>query len=541
MALSLTAERKNFDEFFSSDIIYKIPEYQRAYSWTRELCQQMYYDIENAYRDDKREYFLGNLILAKSDKPKNLCYVVDGQQRLTTIWLMMKVISLMYPEINTPKGALSVKAREGDERILRIQATSEDNKDNNSLSTLLKLSSEDFVDGKRMDIGIDNPENKVFDNFCYLKDTFGYYQKKFGDEKTKDFIYFIIDSIFLLPIELYNDDITKAEDQALDIFETINNRGMNLEDADIFKSKIYKRALGVDGHLRFIELWESFKDNCFEKNLSVDDVFRYYSHIIRGRNGITTAEKKMRDFFLKEEFSPLLTLPYYDVMDDLFKILDTIEFITKEKQNISTELGAWIFLVCNYSNGLPFTALLSYLFEYGTDDKNNIISFCKKIVRYSYSQGATFSIKFTIYSVIADIFSHRIVKDFYVGTSTADIVDNPGRLREKLMYLYYFLSCQNQQEYLTVDKIYNAKDWQDLDKDVRLKHESAYDSLGNYIILDCPRKTTLFSRRCKSYSQSKLDEVGEMFQPSLTFNPAIISRREKAIKKILNKFFCSND
>jgi uncharacterized protein with ParB-like and HNH nuclease domain len=47
--------------------------------------------------------------------------------------------------------------------------------------------------------------------------------------------------VYLLPIELIGKTSNEALDKALVIFETINNRGMNLEDADIFKAKLFKR------------------------------------------------------------------------------------------------------------------------------------------------------------------------------------------------------------------------------------------------------------------------------------------------------------
>ena len=92
----------------------------------------------------------------------------------------------------------------------------------------------------------------------------------------------------MLPIELNGKTQDEANEKALIIFETINNRGINLEDADIFKAKLFQKAKKVNEENIFIEMWVDFKNNCDKLGLKVDDIFRYYSQIIRGAEGITS-------------------------------------------------------------------------------------------------------------------------------------------------------------------------------------------------------------------------------------------------------------
>ena len=118
----------------------------------------------------------------------------------------------------------------------------------------------------------------------------------------------------MLPIVLSADGQEDAENKALTIFETINNRGMDLEDAHIFKARLYDSAYTKEQREEFIAMWVDFKTDCDELKLSVDDIFRYYSHIIRGRQRITSNEKRLREFFSNEPFSPLKTLNYKEVL-----------------------------------------------------------------------------------------------------------------------------------------------------------------------------------------------------------------------------------
>ena len=69
MALSLTAEQKSLSDILSKREQIIIPPYQRPYSWGKEECYQLYQDFLDAY-NLKSDYFIGNIILAVSEKEK---------------------------------------------------------------------------------------------------------------------------------------------------------------------------------------------------------------------------------------------------------------------------------------------------------------------------------------------------------------------------------------------------------------------------------------------------------------------------------------
>ena len=68
---------------------FEVPLYQREYSWELEQVSDLFYDIDNAQEDEG--YFLGSILLYVKDETKKLMEVIDGQQRLTTIFLSTKV------------------------------------------------------------------------------------------------------------------------------------------------------------------------------------------------------------------------------------------------------------------------------------------------------------------------------------------------------------------------------------------------------------------------------------------------------------------
>ena len=77
---------------------FRIPVNQRRYAWTKRHCRQLWDDILDAgERQDVREHFLGPIMYVAAVDPLNAHWapfmVYDGQQRLTTITLILKVLS----------------------------------------------------------------------------------------------------------------------------------------------------------------------------------------------------------------------------------------------------------------------------------------------------------------------------------------------------------------------------------------------------------------------------------------------------------------
>ena len=72
---------------------YAIPVYQRNYEWSGEQCRKLFDDVVNAHMNDHM-HFCGSIIYAllKQEKKINYYVIIDGQQRLTTIFLMIKAL-----------------------------------------------------------------------------------------------------------------------------------------------------------------------------------------------------------------------------------------------------------------------------------------------------------------------------------------------------------------------------------------------------------------------------------------------------------------
>ncbi len=85
--------------FGNTDALYQIPRYQRPYSWGDEQLEKLWDDLTESYESESN-YFLGSVITAKPEESSTYLDIVDGQQRLTTLTIMMCVYRDLYPSIN---------------------------------------------------------------------------------------------------------------------------------------------------------------------------------------------------------------------------------------------------------------------------------------------------------------------------------------------------------------------------------------------------------------------------------------------------------
>ena len=96
-------------DFIRQSPQFRIPVNQRRYAWTRRHCRQLWDDILDAgERQDVREHFLGPIMYVAAVDPLNAhwapCLVYDGQQRLTTITLILKTLSRHLKDDTAPDG-----------------------------------------------------------------------------------------------------------------------------------------------------------------------------------------------------------------------------------------------------------------------------------------------------------------------------------------------------------------------------------------------------------------------------------------------------
>lgn len=545
--ISLTAEQKSIEGIFCQPTErYVIPQYQRPYSWGDEQCYQLYQDLMDAYRDDD-PYFVGNIILARS---KNFdltgeSSVVDGQQRLITLWNIIKVLSMLMPELNSLRSALYVEPWEGTDNLPKIKSFIFENDDNSALEYVYSMDKNTAELRIRETISA----GSISDARCTSAIEYSlllFYQlftqdSRFNNtEDLKKFAKYLMKKVSLLPIVQTADDEKDAVGKALTIFETINNRGMDLEDADIFKARLYESAYKKDKRDDFVSQWVDFKSECNVQGYSVDDIFRYYSHIIRGLQKITGGEKKLRDFFTNEDFSPLLTMSYDKVLGELNKILSILKFLKTDGKK-DKEFNTWLQILNEYSNQYPMYAVVVYLYHYNTEsfeDRDAFINFLQSLVRFCLYSGATTSVKFGIYNIIKIVSFQNSIDTFRIDSISTDYFNHLGRLKNSFALLAYHLETKEPiPDKYSIDKIVNLRDEYLLGNDWQYTNiNDICNSIGNLVVLDVPKRYNSIREKAKYYKTSSNKYVLNAIKED-EFTYESWKRRNKHMKELLLGYF----
>lgn len=528
MALSLNAEQKNLIKLFKIEEQYVIPAYQRPYSWEQSHCLQLFNDLMNSFKNGD-DYFIGNIIIARNTSNDEQLEVVDGQQRLITLLIMLKVLTFLYPELKILNDLLYKEDWEGNSNIPRIRSDVFELNDNIDLEFILNFNESNI---SYFNSNIENRNEKVYAriirNTLMFYDWFIIYQSRNDD--LKDFISFFLKQVYLLPIELEGKTYEEANEKALLIFETINNRGMNLEDADIFKSRLYNQAKKQNKKDEFIESWVDFKTFANNLDLSVDDVFRFYYHIIRGRDGITSPEVKLRDFFSNSLSSPIEHLDTFEVMDELFRIIEVYSFLNDLRA--SNDYIAKYLQVLDYQRtNLFIYPIICHLYNRGFDQQN-FERFLKSLIRLAnLSRKSISKVRYEIYKIIKEqTFSYDINDYFHF-----EGLDYVNRLKRDLILLNYYLEDNDKVNSYVTRQLLDKTDVnrQIRDSDLDIDSQEVLNCIGNYEIND--RNSGY--RKMEKYSvfNSHFDEKNE------DYTIFYVLERDNEIKNRLLNFFAGNN
>ena len=285
-----------------------IPDYQRPYAWGEDECATLWDDLfafafpgdscDNFNSND--EYFLGPIVTFKNEAGQ--LEIIDGQQRLTTTMLLLRAF---YDRFANMKDKQSMKMREAIERC--VWKTDEfDDPDFDALKIDSEVASDDDK-GEFLEIlrtGNVQPGWKS----AYARN-FKYFQKKIEElvngwsGYTGYMATRIINNVILLPIE------AESQDTALRIFSTLNDRGLPLSDADIFKSQFYKHYSALGRKDDFIDRWKALEEGANKifrprRGTPMDELFTRYMYYRRAKLGIVdTTTASLRDFFSADAYA----------------------------------------------------------------------------------------------------------------------------------------------------------------------------------------------------------------------------------------------
>lgn len=270
MTHTLTAKEQSLARIFSDDYVFTIPGYQRPYAWGRDQAQELLDDLLSALASapaqltEAAPYFLGSIVLIKSDASPEAT-VVDGQQRLTTLTLLLSAIraTVQDPAVQTgitkriyehgdvvsaTQARYRLSLRERDRDFFREYVQHE-----NGLQTLAQLNAV-----------LPDAQARLRGNAQVFMDGL----TKLQQSELVRLVQFVITRCYLVTVA------TPDLDSAYRIFGVLNSRGLDLSATDILKA-------GIIGGIETAELRNIYtgKWEDAEEDLGRDEFGDLFSHI----------------------------------------------------------------------------------------------------------------------------------------------------------------------------------------------------------------------------------------------------------------------
>lgn len=231
----------SFGELLAGSSYYSVPPFQRNYSWTETEVEQLLNDITETMDENRSEHFVGAIVVNNSKKPELM--LIDGQQRLTTISLLMCAIRDIAKEKGDNElaqaisqsylGSLNLRARKTEPKLIL-------NENNN------QFYQENIVESKKFSELEELAKKKTLPKHNKLVvDAYLFLYKKVQERisKTEEFIEALIQLEECIRDKMIAIMISVADEaNSYLIFETLNNRGLDLSVADLLKNYLFSKA-----------------------------------------------------------------------------------------------------------------------------------------------------------------------------------------------------------------------------------------------------------------------------------------------------------
>lgn len=285
------------------DCFYVVPDYQREYVWTEKEVRQLLDDIdEQVDSASEREYFIGMVLVASQNAEKNHFDVIDGQQRLTTFFLLLCALRHFF------KGEA---AHQTISNLVTTSFTAKDGTTRTSLKLDPRYDNASEVMHKIVECAGDAQEARgavrasniaAFGSLENLLNAYGtifqYLQDNYADPKDLGRYWgYLANNVVFIQIST---DVSSA----LKIFETINERGIGLNPMDLLKNLLFTQVKAEEfGKLK--NEWKKITsplERAKEKPLRFLRYFLMANYAIKNdRSDAIVREDEIYDWFINKD------------------------------------------------------------------------------------------------------------------------------------------------------------------------------------------------------------------------------------------------
>lgn len=221
----LSADRTNLNDLFRKQAVYEVPEYQRQYSWQEEHFRDLWNDIQQGIAYERVHHLDEITVVPFRDDDPTTFQVIDGQQRLTTLAILIAAMRDVYDERGGPEKYVKqlhglLEASDRDANPVRRLKLLEQPGDDEAYETIYNGGNVDAVNGQ-------------------IGDAYRFYKRRLmtcDADRLDEIRAYIIDSLSFVRT------VVEDLDQAFVMFETTNSRGLELSALQMAKSILMRIA-----------------------------------------------------------------------------------------------------------------------------------------------------------------------------------------------------------------------------------------------------------------------------------------------------------
>lgn len=295
---------------------FHVPDYQRSYSWKNENIDEFLDDLFNVVHSSQSDarHFLGAVTMAKRDEQLDAVDLIDGQQRMTTIFLFLYVI---LGEYRSARFADKAKGR-ADELLRKLAYLNDDGERTGSRLVLGEFNRE-FFDNFIIDGHSKSDEDRELIKSSYqakheftqnqaIYDAFNkmklMVEERLDCCQNEEDAYEYLKALHICVLDRFEivTMIVEEEADAFLIFETLNDRGLALSAVDLIKNKLFQTFATHSNEFEQLKsAWEEMCDNIENK----DDLKKFILHYWRAYKGFTSPQslyKTCRDYITANGF-----------------------------------------------------------------------------------------------------------------------------------------------------------------------------------------------------------------------------------------------
>lgn len=330
----IEAKEVTVGKLFSPDFIFEIPIYQRPLSWAKDNFDVLFEDIYDALTNKESQYFLGSIILQEHENAKNRFDIVDGQQRLSSLAILMAVIR-DRTDNQKLKNSLAAYLYHEEDKFKNIPAVMSISPWKDLRDIFTKYIYETGGTSRYVD-EVDNKHIKYADSqdpLYHLYEAITVFNEKLNqrfpsDGQIDNFVIFLLNSVYLVYIK------ATAFASAYRLFNVLNTRGIPLNTSDLLKSENIGEIKDAALRVQYSNVWRDIENKIGRDELE-DLIAIIRTILLKEKAKVNIYEEYRKLIFDKHVKKGKEFIDYLKEMSDIYndKVLDADIGDTNARKN----------------------------------------------------------------------------------------------------------------------------------------------------------------------------------------------------------------